>query len=163
MSPVAQAAVMNYFIYVHIGIDCIRRFAWSIGGIWDVVDTVSMPPAGSGKGTLIVILKLALGHGAVTSHMASKSVTSKNTERFTAGADDATHAILVIIDEADKATMRDHMVNELCDDEMSVHKKGKDLYSDKRIGNVWLFRGRLAPGGLRISGRCPPSPVGLGG
>ena len=135
------AAVMNYFIYEHIGIDCLRRIAWSIGGIWDVLDTVSMPPSGSGKGTLIEGLKLGLGHGAVTSHMASKAVTSKASERFTAGTDDATHAILVIIDEADKATMREHMTNELCDDEMSVHKKGQDLYSQKRIGNVWLFGG----------------------
>ena len=135
------AAVMHHFIYEHIGIGCLRRLAWSIGGIWDVVDTVSMPPAGSGKGTLIEGLKLSMGHGAVTSHMASKSVTSKNTERFTAGADDATHAILVIIDEADKARMRDHMTNELCDDEMSVQRKGKDLYSQKRIGNIWLFGG----------------------
>ena len=137
----SPAGVMHYFIYQHIGIDCIRRFAWNIGGVWDVVDTVSMPPAGSGKGTLIGVLKLALGHGAVTSHMASKAMTSKNTERFTAGADDATHAILVIIDEADKASIRDHMVNELCDDEMSVQRKGKDLFSQKRIGNVILFGG----------------------
>ena len=135
------AGVMRYFIYEHIGIGCIRRIAWSVGGVWDVVDTVSMPPSGSGKGTLIAGLKLGLGHGAVTSHMASKALTSKNSVRFTAGVDDATHAILVIIDEADKASMRDHMVNELCDDEMSVHKKGKDLYSAKRIGNVWLFGG----------------------
>ena len=137
----SPAGVMYHFIHEHIGIAGIRRLAWNMGGVWDVVDTVSMPPAGSGKGTLIAALKLALGHGAVTSHMASKAVTAKNTDRFTAGADDATHAIMVIIDEADKAAIRDHMVNELCDDEMSVQKKGKDLFSAKRIGNVLLFGG----------------------
>ena len=134
-------AVMDWFIHEHIGIDCIARIAWLLGGIRDVVDTVSMPPSGCGKGTLLQGLKLALGTGAVTNHMASKSLTTKNTERFTGGTDDATHAILTIIDEADKADIRAYLVNELCDETMSVQRKGRDIFTAKRIGNVVLFAG----------------------
>ena len=149
-----DADVMAWFINEHFGAGLFRRLAWSISGIRPVVDTLINPTSGSGKGTLIAVLQATLGDGAVSSYYAPRTLSRRAAATFTGPTDNLTYSLLTILDEMDKIDGGPvpGLLNDLCEPNITIHRKGRDPYSAPRCGNAWLFGGGWIRVDLTVQG-----------
>ena len=135
-----DAEVMAWFIYDQIGVEFLRRLAHLIQSPRKQIDCLIIKPD-SGKSTLFEALAMALGEGFIGINHANSVLH----ERFTGGLDALAERGLLILDEADKPKeYPEWLITAVCDDRISLEKKGKNRETVRRVGNL-IFAGNDFP------------------
>ncbi len=106
----------------------------------------------AGKGTLFFALEMDMGKLSVT---ISKGLAFLDTDRFTNEINHLGLSALVVADEADKLNGKIYpagMINQICDDYVHLHMKGKDPFNARRTGNLVFVGNDWPPIDFNVAG-----------
>ena len=147
---IGDAQLARWFIHHQIGLDYARRTAYLLlNPVKEHLDLLIMPP-NKGKSTWGTLLKAAMGLAVQTTHVKGL----QTTQQFSNGINLVVNSRLVVVDEASNSNdkLPSALVNELGDETVVIHNKGKDSTVKRRTANIIVKGGGIVDhvGGRKV-------------